>query len=157
MYKLDFENSNDFCGLEYQSPAEMEASVSDDRSFKKYYFGIYRCSPDEKNEINILRVSVKEKYPDLVIPVGAHFILSGKAACKVLSSYYYSRSLLEDQPQIHAAYYKQRYESVAKRHDDSQSLPKPINLTEGQLATDFDSEFYIKIAVLEKRLTLWKI
>ena len=156
MYKMDYVNSEGFCGLEYKSPKEQESEISSDEDFNKYFYSLYRCMPYEKCEFNTRRNKIRLKYPDLVIPIGNNFILTGQAACNILSVYYYSLSLIEDYEEDVKRYYFKRYERVIKAHEDAKSLLIGIDLTEGQLGTDRDFEFYIKEAVLNKTLNVWK-
>ena len=59
-------------------------------------------------------------------------------------------------PDFPICYSITRYEDVKKSHENSQSLQVGIDLTEGQLGTDRDFEFYIKEAVVNKMLNVWK-
>jgi len=154
MYKMKYENAEEFCGLEYKSPKAQEAELSSDEDFNKYFYSLYRCMPYEQCEFNDRRNEIKEKYPNLVIPVGNNFVLTGVAACEILSVYYYSLSLIEEYDEDVKKYYFKRYETVKEAHETSQSLE--IDLTEGQLGTDNDFDFYIKEAVVNKTLSVWK-
>ncbi len=156
MYKMNFSNSDSYCGLEYMSPKEQEAELRTEEDFKRYYYSLYRCLPNEKNDFNNRRNQIRIKYPELVILFGNYFVLTGNAACEVLSTYYYSLSLLEDYNDEEKNYYIERYETVKEKHRKSQSLDVPINLTEGQLGTDNNIEFYVKEAVINKLLTVWE-
>ena len=156
MYKINFANSDGYCGLEYKSPKELESEISSDEDFHKFFYTLYRCPPYERNDFNHRRNQIRIKFPELVIPVGNNFILVGEAAYEILSTYYYSRSLIEEYDEGVKKYYFKRYEQVKEIHKESQSLPVKIDLTEGQLGTDKDYDFYIKQAVLYKLLTVWK-
>jgi hypothetical protein len=138
------------------SPKEQEAELRTEEDFKRYYYSLYRCLPNEKNDFNNRRNQIRIKYPELVILFGNYFVLTGNAACEVLSTYYYSLSLLEDYNDEEKNYYIERYETVKEKHRKSQSLDVPINLTEGQLGTDNNIEFYVKEAVINKLLTVWE-
>ena len=151
---MNFSNSDSYCGLEYMSPKEQEAELRTEEDFIRYYYSLYRCLPNEKNDFNNRRNQIRIKYPELVIPFGNYFVLTGNAACEILSTYYYSLSLLEDYNDEEKNYYIERYETVKEKHRKSQSLEVPINLTEGQLGTDNKIEFYVKEAVINKLLTV---
>ena len=156
MYKMDFENSDGYCGLEYKSPKELESEISSDEDFYKFFYSLYRCLPNERNDFNNRRNQIRIKYPELVIPVGNNFILIGEAAYEILTAHFYSLSLIVECEEDVKKYYFKRYEQVKEIHKQSQSLPVKIDLTEGQMGTDKDFEFYIKQAVLNKLLTVWK-
>jgi hypothetical protein len=47
------------------------------------------------------------------------------------------------------AYWKERFDETIERNRASQSLPVPIDLTEGQLAHDSRMEFLTCIALLQ--------
>ena len=156
MYKMDYANSEGYCGLEYKSPKELEAEINSEEDFSRYFFSLYRCLPNERNEFTNRRNQIRIKYPELVIPIGSNFVLTGQAAYEILSAYYYSQSLVEGYDEDVKGYYFKRYEQVKEAHEKSQSLLVGIDLTEGQLGTDKDFDFYIKEAVVNKMLTVWK-
>ena len=153
---MNYVNAEGFCGLEYKSPKEKELEINSDKDFDNYFYSLYRCLPNEQCEFNTRRNQIRIKYPDLVIPIGKNFVLTGKAAYEILSIYYYSQSLTEDYEEDVKKYYFKRYEDVKKSHERSQSLQIKIDLTEGQLGTDGDFDFFIKEAVVNKMLNVWK-
>ena len=156
MYKMNYINAEGYCGLEYKSPKEQEAEIGNEEDFNNYFYGLYRCLPNEKCEFNTRRNQIRIKHPELVIPIGNNFVLTGQAAYEILSVYYYSQSLMEDYEEDVKKYYFKRYEDVKKAHENAQSLRIAIDLTEGQLGTDRDFEFYIKEAVVNKMLNVWE-
>jgi hypothetical protein len=156
MYKMDYQNSEGYCGLEYKSPKEQEVEINSNEDFNKYFFSLYRCMPNEECDLNTRRNKLRIKHPELVIPVGDNFVLTGQAACEILSAHYYSLSLVEDYEEDVKKYYFKRYETVKDVHNRAKSLPIPMDLTEGQLGTDRDFDFYIKEAIVNKMLSVWK-
>jgi hypothetical protein len=64
--------------------------------------------------------------------------------------------LVEDYEEDVKKYYFKRYETVKDVHNRAKSLPIPMDLTEGQLGTDRDFDFYIKEAIVNKMLSVWK-
>lgn len=156
MYKMNYANAEGYCGLEYKSPKELESEIGSEEDFNNYFYSLYRCYPYESNEFVNRRNKIKDKYPELVVPVGNNFVLTGQAAYEILSAYYYSQSLVEDYEEDVKNYYFKRYEQVKETHETTQSLLVKIDLTEGQLGTDKDFEFYIKEAVVNKMLNVWK-
>jgi hypothetical protein len=156
MYKINYFNEPGFCGLEYKSPKQLEAEMSSYEEFAKFYFNLYRCLPDEDNEFNKRRHSIKEKYPDKVVILGEYYVLFGVAAYEILAAFYYSLFLIEGSDDVEKKYYFRRYERIKEAHNKSQSLPKPIDLSEGQLGTDEDISFFINEAIKSRQITIWK-
>jgi len=157
MYKMNYKNSEGFCGLEYKSPKQLESEIANEEDFHNYFYSLYRCLPNERNEFNNRRNQIRIKYPELVIPIGDNFVLTGQAAYEILSVYYYSQSLVEEHEEDVKKYYIKRFEQVKESHELTQSLKVKIDLTEGQLGTDKDFDMYIKEAVVNKMLTVWKV
>ncbi len=91
-----------------------------------------------------------------MIPFGEYFILTGQAAYEIMSTYYYTLSLVTEFSEKEKNYYFDRFNSVKQMHEKSQSLPFPIDMTEGQLGTDENIEFYIKEAIINKLLSVWQ-
>jgi len=156
MYKIDYFNSDGYCGLEYKSPKEQESELNSKDDFERYFYSLYRCTPSEQNDFNARRNQMRNKYPKLVIPFGAYFILTGQAAYEIMSTYYYTLSLVAEFSEKEKNYYFDRFNSVKQMHEKSQSLPFPIDMTEGQLGTDENIEFYIKEAIINKLLSVWQ-
>jgi len=65
--------------------------------------------------------------------------------------------ILEEHEEDVKKYYIKRFEQVKESHELTQSLKVKIDLTEGQLGTDKDFDMYIKEAVVNKMLTVWKV
>jgi hypothetical protein len=156
MYKINYSNHPSFCGLDYKSPKQLENEMNTYEEFNHFYFNLYRCLPDEECEFNKRRQAIKEKYPDKVIQFGDYYVLNGVAAYEIISAFYYSLSLVEDYEEDVKKYYFKRYEQVKQAHKSAQSLPIPIDLTEGQLGTDSDIEFFVNEAIISRQITVWK-
>jgi hypothetical protein len=154
MYKVNLNNGSGSVGVEVLTPGQLEQQMTTEEDYKRYFYSLYRCSPDEKSDFNYRRNAIKEKYPDLVISFGKYFSLQGVAAYEILSSFYYSLSLIEEYDQETQDYYFNRYEEVKDAHESSQSLPFPINLTEGQLGTDHKFNFYLKEMLVNRQLLI---
>jgi len=155
MYKLTYMNASGFCGLDYRSPAQLESQMNSTEDFHHFYFALYRCSPDENNDFNKRRNEVSLKYPKLVIPFGDYYVLEGNAAAEILATFYHSLTLVDDIEDETKHYYASRYQDVVEKNQSSQSLPFPINLTEGQLGTDRNIQRMVHEAVLCRQLTVW--
>lgn len=126
-YKIEYKNSEGFCGLDYSSPKDLESSMGDDEDYRRYFYSLYRCSPDEDNDFNRRRAEIAQKYPELVLDVGEYFVLTRQAACEILTTYYYSLSIIDDYDRQTRDYYFGRYEGVLSFHQRTQSLAIPIN------------------------------
>lgn len=155
MHKVYFSNDSSYCGIAYKSQKQLESEIVSDDDFKKYYFSLYRCSPDEDNDFNRRRTGIKNIHPDLSIPVGKYFILLGQAAHEILDLYYYSLSVFEDLDEKSKQYYARRCETVKIKHERARSFS--IDLTEGQLGTDDDIEFYITKAFANNQIIALKV
>jgi hypothetical protein len=141
--------------LSFASTKALEASLNgNEESYNRYYFALYQCSPDEHAGINSLREELKRKYPDRVIPVGRHFVLDGEAAFIALSSYYEALTSAETLSEDYRKYIADRLGEVKRIHISSQSLPVPINLTEGQLASDPQLEFLTCVALMRGQVVV---
>ena len=150
--KPEFERSNhtsrgDLC---FRSTAALERGLDggDDR-FYDYFFAVYHCSPDEPSGISDLREQLRSDHPELAINVGKRFILSGEAAYKALGAYY-SALIQNDNPaqsEDFRQYARECFDRITEMHNSSQSLPIPINLTEGELNQDHRLEFLTCIAI----------
>ena len=108
---------------------------------------MYQCSPDEPAGINDLRKHLQQKFPDKALPVGRHFILYGEPAFQALSAYYQALVDCETLSNDLREYAGRRFDAVKIAHVDSQSLPIPIDLTEGQLSQDELLKFYTCVAI----------
>jgi hypothetical protein len=119
--------------LIFHSVGAMERGLDggEDR-FADYYFAIYHCSPDEHADINEYREQLRTQFPDMVIPVGRRYILQGEPAWRALAAYYQAVAAAESLSEEFRAYAQERLQAITQVHRQSQSLPVPIHLTEGQ-------------------------
>lgn len=154
-HKLTYKSMTSNYSLEYRSPRQLESSMNSAEDFHHFYYSLYRCSPDEENDFNRRRNEVSLKYPDLALPFGDYFVLQGNAAAEILSTFYYSLTLVDDIDDEKKKYYSSRYQHVTERNQASQSLPFPLNLTEGQLGTDENMELMVHEAIMSKQITVW--
>jgi len=86
-YRIEHRDSRGFFVLDYLSPKDLEAIMGDDEGYRRYFYSLYRFSPDEDNDFNRRRAETSKKYPELVLDVGGYFVLTGQAACDILSTY----------------------------------------------------------------------
>lgn len=135
--KLQFERCNPMGGgdLCFLSVTALERGLDggDDR-FADYFFALYHCSPDEPSGIKTRREEIREIFPDKAIKVGKYFILTGEAAYLILAAYYQALMISDKFSENFRAYASECLDRVIKGHEDSQSLPIPIDLTEAQLS-----------------------
>ena len=127
-------------------PALEQALDGSEQAYRRYFFALYHCSPDEECALNERRELVRTQYPDKVVKVGQRFVLVGEAAFQIVSAYYQSLAL-QGSPDEFREYAKRRHEIIVRKHRSSQSLPVPIDLTEGQLSADSDLDFYACLAL----------
>jgi hypothetical protein len=141
-------NADSAGNLRFISTAKLEILLDGScEKFEQYFFAIYHCSYGEESGIKERREQLAEFYPNNVIKVGEYFVLDGEAAYSALSSYYLALIQAETLSEEYRDYIKGRLEEVASAHRVSQSLPVPINLTEGQLANDKQMEMLACIAI----------
>jgi len=141
-------NASSLGNLRYISIANLERDL--DGSYEKYYeyfFAIYHCSYAEKSGIKERRIELSKAYPNNVIKVGDYFVLDGVAAYLALSAYYLALIQADTLSEEYRSYIQDRLAEINSAHEDSQSLPIPINLTEGQLANDRRMELLTCIAI----------
>jgi hypothetical protein len=134
--------------LGFYSTAALERGLDggEDR-FAAFFFALYHCSPDESAGINELRDRLALDFPDKAIPVGRRYILKGESAFKALTAYHHALSSADNLSDEFRAYSAERVRQITEMHRKSQSLPVPIDLTEGQLAQDFQLEFLTCVAI----------
>jgi hypothetical protein len=134
--------------LGFYSTAALERGLDggEDR-FASYFFALYHCLPDEPAGINELRARLKREFPEKATEIGRRFVLSGEPAFRALTAYYHALTQAETLSEDFRAYAVQRLREVTEAHRDSQTLPVPIDLTEGQLAQDFRLEFLTCVAI----------
>lgn len=137
--------------LRFFSTASMERGLDgSEERFAKYFFAIYHCSPDEREPpggIVEQREQLRQQFPANALSIGKRFVLTGVAAWTALASYYQGLALAETLTDDFRAYAKERLDAIRTAHRKSQSLPAPIDLTEGQLANDPRLEFLTCIAL----------
>jgi len=134
--------------LGFYSTAALERGLDggEDR-FASYFFALYHCSPDEPAGINELRESLKREFPAKVIEIGRRFVLRGEPAFRALTAYYHTLTQAETLSEEFRTYAGQRLREITKAHRNGQTLPVPIDLTEGQLAQDHRLEFLTCVAI----------
>ncbi len=116
-------------------------------TFEEYFFAIYHCSYFKKSGIKELREQLADLYPNNVIKMGKFFVLDGEAAFTALNSYYQALVEAETLEEDFKEYISKRLIEIEKAHKSSQSLPIPINLTEGQLSNDKQLNFFACLAI----------
>ncbi len=116
-------------------------------TFEEYFFAIYHCSYFEKSGVKELREQLADLYPNNVIKMGKFFVLDGEAAFTALNSYYQALVEAETLEEDFKEYISKRLIEIEKAHKSSQSLPIPINLTEGQLSNDKQLNFFACLAI----------
>ena len=127
-------------------PALEQALDGSEEAYRRYFFALYHCSPDEECALNERRMHVRAQYPDKVVQVGQRFVLVGEAAFQIVSAYFQGLAI-QGSPDEFREYAKRRHEVIVRKHRSSQSLPVPIDLTEGQLSADPDLDFYACLAL----------
>jgi hypothetical protein len=134
--------------LRFASTAVMERNLDGSaKQFQEYFFAIYHCLPDEKDAgIVSLRERMREQFPDKAIGVGKYFVLQGEPAFQSLRAYYYAIAT-QHQDEHMREYFAGRQAELETAHAASQSLPIPVDLTEGQLNSDRQLEFLTLLAL----------
>lgn len=141
-------NASSVGNLRFISTAKLEQELDGSyEKFYEYFFAIYHCSYAENSGIKERREELAKFYPTNVIKVGEYFVLDGEAAFSALTSYYLALIQAETLSQEYRDYIQERLEEITTAHKASQSLPIPINLTEGQLANDKRMEMLTCIAI----------
>lgn len=138
--------------LVYASIKSLEGAIDSEEEFKRYFFSIYHCSPDEDAGINRLRSEIRSQSPDNAVSVGNYYVLWGEPAIKALSWYYTEITKADTLPQEYRDYYAERLIEIAQKHARSQNLPKPIDLSEGQLADDPRMNFLATLALMNGQI-----
>lgn len=134
--------------LLFASTASLERALDGtDKAFKQYFFALYHCSPDEPAGINQYRVQLKQSHPEKAVSVGRHFVLWGDPAYQALVWYYEQLSNTSTLPEEFRVYAKRRVAEITCKHEKSQGLPVPIELSEGQLSDDPTLTFYACLAL----------
>jgi hypothetical protein len=141
--------------LVFYSTSALERGLDggEDR-FAAYYFAIYHCAPTEDGGINDLRKKLRREFPDKAVPVGRHFVLFGHPAFVALTAYYHALAQLETFGDDFRAYAAERVQAITDAHKNSQSLPVPVDLGEGQLNHDPRLELLTCIALRNGQVVL---
>ncbi|WP_133065579.1 hypothetical protein [Niveispirillum lacus] len=138
--------------LLFASTTALERALDgSEEAFQLYYFAMYHCLPEEKNELNTLRTEIQKKYPEKSVMIGRRFVLFGEAAFQIVSSYYHALALQGD-PDTFREYSIRRTNEITQKHRASQSLPVPIDLSEGQLSNDPNLDFYACLALSNRQI-----
>lgn len=144
--------------LRFFSTASMERGLDgSEERFIKYFFAIYHCSPDDREPLGGIverREQLRRQFPAKVISIGRRFVLTGDAAWTALAGYYKALVLAETLGDDFRAYAKERLDAITTMHRQSQSLPVPVDLTEGQLANDSRLELLTCIALHNRQVVL---
>jgi hypothetical protein len=134
--------------LRFISTKALEAELDGSESkFEDYFFAIYHCSYKEDSGIKDRRIQLSLAYPNNVIKIGDRFVLDGEAAFLALSAYYQALIDADTLSEEFRIYIKEQLNSIIEKHKKSQSLGKPINLTEGQLSYDSRLDFFTCLAL----------
>ncbi|QWE21938.1 hypothetical protein FD975_06550 [Polynucleobacter sp. AP-Jannik-300A-C4] len=141
-------NASSLGNLRFVSTASLERGLDGSyETFYEYFFAIYHCSYAEDSGIKERRLELSKTYPKNVVVVGDYFVLTGEAAYQALRAYYYTLTITDTLSEEYREYIAKRLEDVTTAHKESQSLPIPIDLTEGQLANDKKMELLTCIAI----------
>jgi hypothetical protein len=141
-------DANSDGNLRFVSTKLLESELDGTEStFEDYFFSIYRYSYKGGSAVKAFREKLCNEYPTNVIRVGDYFVLEGEAAYLSLSSYYKALINANHIGDDFREYYVERLAEITKKHNGSQSLPIPINLTEGQLSYDSRVELLTSIAL----------
>jgi len=150
-------NPNSAGTLVFQSIAALERGLDgSEERFTNYFFAIYHCEPDETlaGGVNERREQLRRQFPERVVQVGKRFVLTGQPAWLALAAYYQALMASESLSDDMRGYAKQRLDDCTVAHRESQSLPIPIHLTEGQLASDPRLEFLTSVALRNGQVRL---
>lgn len=136
----------------FASTAALERALDgSEQAFSNYYYALYHVEPDEDCAFNRYRDTVRSASPEKAVPVGSRYVLWGEAAFQV-ANWYYSALAEEATPDSFRAYAQRRLEAISEKHRASQSLPHPIDLSEGQLNADQELEFYALLALNNRQV-----
>ena len=138
----------------YSTVAHEHGLDGEEGTFAAYFFALYHCSPDDPAGINELRESLSRDFPEKVIPVGKRFVLQGEPAFIALTGYHHAMAQVENLSSEFRAYNADRVREITEIHRASQSLPVPVDLTEGQLADDKRLELLTCIALRNRQVEL---
>lgn len=134
--------------LHFMSTKALEQNLDgSDESFKRYFFAIYHCDPDELSGTKGLRDELRAQFPVMSTDIGRYFILAGAAAYRALAAYHEACIDTDTLPDEFREYMRERLSAITDKYNKSQSLPVPIDLTEGQLSNDERLAFLTCIAL----------
>jgi hypothetical protein len=141
----------------FYSTAALERRLDgNEERFARYFYALYHCGLDERVPGGVVerREELRRQYPEKAIEVGSHFVLHGEAAYQALGGYYRALSMAATLSEPMRAYFGERLTAVTEAHRQSQSLPVPMDLTEGQLANDDRLEFLTCMALYNGQVSL---
>ncbi len=139
--------------LVYASVESLERALDGTKeAFRNYFFAMYHCTPDEDAGINRLRAQLREENPSDVVAVGDYFVLWGASAFQALSWFYTALTKADSLPEDFRDYAAIRLVEIVRKHETSQRLTIPIQLSEGQLAKDDKLNFYACLALSNKQI-----
>jgi len=140
--------------LRFYSTRSLERRLDgSEERYAIFFYSIYHCMPDEPSGVNERRNAVRQQFPDKSIQINERqFVLVGVPAFQVISAYYQALIACDTLSDDYRAYKKEHLQMVQQAHQDSQSLPVPIDLTEGQLAHDERVERYACIALRNRQI-----
>ncbi len=131
----------------FASTAQLERALDgSDESFRAYYFALYHLYPEESCDFNRFRQRLCTAHPDQAVAVGRYHVLWGEPAFQVARSYY-SALAAQATPEEFREYAERRLVAITEKHRASQSLPQPIDMSEGQLNADKELEFFAHLAI----------
>ncbi len=150
----DLSPDPNFDRLRFYSTAAMERGLDgSEATFERFFYSIYHCMPDEPSGVSERREALRKQYPDKSIRINdRRFVLIGVPAFQVLAAYYQALIGADTLSEDYRAYQKEHLELLQQKHHDSQTLPVPIDLTEGQLAHDERVERYACIALRNRQI-----
>jgi len=139
--------------LVYASVASLERALDGTSdAFRRYFFAVYHCAPDEDAGINTLRERLRAENPSDAVAVGDHFVLWGASAFQALSWYYTALTKADSLPEEFREHAAIRLAEITRKHEVSQRLSPPIGLSEGQLAEDSKLNFYACLALSNEQI-----
>jgi hypothetical protein len=143
-----------FDRLRFYSTKSLERDLDGgEETFERYFYSIYHCMPDEPSGVSERREALRKQYPDKSIKINERrFVLVGVPAFQILAAYYQALVGADTLSDDYRAYQKEHLDLLQQKHHDSQTLPVPIDLTEGQLAHDERVERYACIALRNRQI-----
>ena len=138
-----------FDRLRFYSTKALERRLDgSEERFATYFYSIYHCLPNEESDVSNRRDALRLQYPDKAIKINERrFVLVGAPAYQIIAAYFKALIAADTLSEEYRAYKAEHLELVQRKHRDSQGLPVPVDLTEGQLAHDERVERYTLIAL----------